>query len=283
MSSVCAIVVTYNRKQLLRECLYAIAGQSRPPERILVVDNASSDGTPAMLKDDFADVELLALSTNEGGAGGFHEGIKQAHAEGADWMWVMDDDTIPEPDALAELLAAPERLGTASPPALLASRVVWRDGRAHPMNAPWPERTRVERVIDGAERGLLPLRFATFVSLLVHRGTVDRHGLPLKNFFIWSDDVEYTSRVLLGGDLAYLVPTSVPCTRPKGRTSSCRRRPIASTTTCAIRSSSRGSEAEAGGTGSSASSSSSRRCSNICAGTRVPPAPPRSCAACATA
>jgi GT2 family glycosyltransferase len=209
MSSVCAIVVTHNRRHLLRECLAAIAGQSRPPERILVVDNASSDGTPAMLKDDFVDVELLALSTNEGGAGGFHEGIKQAHAEGADWMWVMDDDTIPEPDALAELLAAPERLGTASPPALLASRVVWRDGRAHPMNAPWPERTRVERVIDGAERGLLPLRFATFVSLLVHRGTVDRHGLPLKNFFIWSDDVEYTSRAVLGGDLAYLVPTSV--------------------------------------------------------------------------
>lgn len=77
------------------------------------------------------------------------------------------------------------------------------------MNAPWPERTRIERVIDGAERGLMPLRFGTFVSLLVHRCAVDRYGLPRKNFFIWSDDVEYTSRVLLGGDTAYLVPTSV--------------------------------------------------------------------------
>ncbi len=209
MAPVCAVVVTYNRKQLLRECLAALASQTRPPERILVVDNASSDGTLPMLEQDFADVDVLALPTNQGGAGGFHEGIKRAHADGAEWMWLMDDDTIPEPDALAELLAAPARLDSPSPPALLASNVVWRDGRVHPMNAPWPERTRVERVIDGAERGLLPLRFATFVSLLVHRGAVDRHGLPLKSFFIWSDDVEYTSRAVLGGDLAYLVPTSV--------------------------------------------------------------------------
>jgi GT2 family glycosyltransferase len=77
------------------------------------------------------------------------------------------------------------------------------------MNFPSPERARMERVVDGAQRGLMPLRFATFVSLLVHRGAVDRHGLPLKHFFIWSDDVEYTSRIVLSGEGGYLVPTSV--------------------------------------------------------------------------
>jgi rhamnopyranosyl-N-acetylglucosaminyl-diphospho-decaprenol beta-1,3/1,4-galactofuranosyltransferase len=207
--AVCAIVVTHNRKELLRECLAALAAQTRTLDRIVVVDNASTDGTQAMVQEDPGDVELLALPTNQGGAGGFHEGLKLGHAAGAEWIWLLDDDTIPEPDALEELLAAPARLEPDSPPALLASKVVWRDGRVHPMNAPWPERTRMERVIDGAERGLIPLRFATFVSLLVHRGTVDRHGLPYKHFFIWSDDVEYTSRAILGGDLAYLVPTSL--------------------------------------------------------------------------
>jgi rhamnopyranosyl-N-acetylglucosaminyl-diphospho-decaprenol beta-1,3/1,4-galactofuranosyltransferase len=209
MGSVCAVVVTHNRRQLLRECLAALRAQTCAPDRILVVDNASTDGTRAMLEEDYGDVDLLALPSNEGGAGGFHEGMKRAHADGAEWMWLMDDDTIPEPDALAELLAAPGRLSPGSPPTLLASKVLWRDGRIHPMNAPWQERTRVELAIDGAERGLMPLRFATFASLLVHRRTVDRYGLPLKQFFIWSDDVEYTSRVVLGGDLAYLVPTSV--------------------------------------------------------------------------
>jgi GT2 family glycosyltransferase len=77
------------------------------------------------------------------------------------------------------------------------------------MNFPFPERTRVGRAIDGAERGLMPVRFATWVSLLVDSGAVERHGLPHKHFFIWSDDVEYTSRVLLGGELGYIVPSSV--------------------------------------------------------------------------
>jgi GT2 family glycosyltransferase len=135
--------------------------------------------------------------------------MKRAHADGADWLWLMDDDVIAEPEALAELLAAPERLNGGPPPGLLASKVVWRDGGVHPMNAPWPERTRIELAIEGAEQGLMPLRFATFASLLVHRGLVDRHGLPLKHFFIWSDDVEYTSRAVLAGDACYLVPTSV--------------------------------------------------------------------------
>ena len=67
----------------------------------------------------------------------------------------------------------------------------------------------MEHVINGAEQGLMALRSTTWVSLLVHRGAVDRHGLPLKHYFIWSDDIEYTSRIILSGDLAYLVPTSV--------------------------------------------------------------------------
>ena len=207
--AVCAIVVTHNRRELLRECLAALAAQSRPPERTLVVDNASSDGTAEMVEREFPDVEFLGLPTNQGGAGGFHEGLKHAHAGGAEWVWLMDDDTMPERDALAALLAAPERFPPGELPTLLASKVVWTDGQVHPMNAPWPERTRVELAIDGAERGLLPLRFATFVSLLVHRRVVDRYGLPYKHFFIWSDDVEYTSRAILGGEAAYLVPGSL--------------------------------------------------------------------------
>ena len=209
MSTVWAVVVTHNRKQMLRECLGALAAQTRPPDRVLVVDNASTDGTGAMLEREHQGVEVLAMATNEGGAGGFHEGMRRAHRDGAEWMWLLDDDTIAAPEALAELLAAPARLDPLPRPLLLASKVVWRDGRIHPQNYGGPERRRVERLIDGAERGLMPLRFATFVSLLVHADAVERHGLPLKHFFIWSDDVEYTSRIVLGEEPAYLVPTSL--------------------------------------------------------------------------
>ncbi|MGI8749103.1 MAG: glycosyltransferase family 2 protein [Thermoleophilaceae bacterium] len=208
MATVSAVVVTHNRTELLRECLTALLGQTRPPERVLVVNNASTDDTLEVLEQDFGgQVDVLTLPSNEGSAGGFHEGMKEAHAHGAEWLWLMDDDTIPGPDALAELLTAPARVDPLSPAALFVSKALWRDGRMHPMNMPWPARKNQERMVDGAERGLMPLGSATWVSLLVHRRAVDSYGLPAKQFFIWSDDIEYTGRIL-AREPGYLVPTS---------------------------------------------------------------------------
>lgn len=210
MNSVCAVVVTHNRRESLGRCLDAVLHQRRRPDRILVVDNASTDGTRTLLAQSYAEAEVLALPVNAGGAGGFHEGMKRAHAAGAEWLWLMDDDTLPEPEALTELLsAAAAGVDGAGPPWLLASKALWRDGSVHPMNFPVLERRRREPVIAGAARSVMPIRAATFVSLLVHRRAIDRFGLPRSHYFLWSDDVEYTSRVVLGGAAAYFVPASV--------------------------------------------------------------------------
>ncbi|HEV2768561.1 MAG TPA: glycosyltransferase family 2 protein [Solirubrobacteraceae bacterium] len=203
-----AIVVTYNRKELLQECLAALRSQTHAPDRVIVVDNASTDGTAELVRREHLEVELLALSENQGGAGGFHEGLKAAHAAGAEWIWLMDDDTIPAPDALAQLVRAPDAMDGLPAPALLASKVVWTDGSLHPMNHPGFERDRTERFILSCEHGFLPIRASTFVSLLVHRSAIDEHGLPHKHFFLWSDDIEYTARVTRHR-AGYLVPDSV--------------------------------------------------------------------------
>lgn len=204
---VCAVVVTYNRRELLRVCLAALSAQTRPLDRVLVVDNASADGTPAMLAEEFPAVDTIRLARNEGGTGGFHEGMKAA-APDADWLWLIDDDTIARPDALERLLQGAERIPPGPPPALLASRAEWTDGRAHPMNMPIVRRRDVEALVAACERRLLPLRAATFVSLLVSQATVERYGLPYKPFFFQADDIEYTARVLRH-ERGFCVPDSV--------------------------------------------------------------------------
>jgi GT2 family glycosyltransferase len=206
---VCAVIVTYNRKELLKECLQAVLSQTRPPDHVLVVDNASTDGTAEMVRQAFPQVELLSLAENSGGAGGFYEGIKQAYAKGFDWLWLMDDDTIAESKALEELLKPISILSWAiGEISILASAVLWLDQTPHPMNTLNPECKNTQITLRAVELGFLPIRSASFVSILVSQQAVGKYGLPLKRYFIWNDDVEYTSRILKEG-LGFLVPKSV--------------------------------------------------------------------------
>jgi GT2 family glycosyltransferase len=210
-----AVIVTYNRKDLLRECLQAVTGQTRRPDIVLVIDNNSDDGTRDMVQAEFGDAtEVVALPVNEGSSGGFHEGMKAAVARGVDWLWVMDDDTIPAPDALELLLDAPSKLQGMREPVLLASKVLWTDGRLHPMNWPSPSVLPIDDFIDGVERSIIPIRANTFPSLLVRRTAVEKYGPPRKGFWIWSDDIDFTQRILRY-EAGYLVPQSVAVHKTK--------------------------------------------------------------------
>ena len=209
--SVIAVVVTYNRRDLLLESLAAVFAQDRAPEQVIVVDNASQDGTAAAVRDKFPAVHLAELNRNSGGAGGFAAGLAVALADGADLIWLMDDDTVPEPGALAALLAARDRMlaRAGSPPALVASQVLWTDGREHPMNTPRrkPFVGKAERLAAAAV-GCVPIRSASFVSILVDAAECRRRGLPRADYFLWNDDFEFTTR-LLRGNTGLLCPASV--------------------------------------------------------------------------
>jgi rhamnopyranosyl-N-acetylglucosaminyl-diphospho-decaprenol beta-1,3/1,4-galactofuranosyltransferase len=206
---VVAVVVTWNRRDLLRLALGALRNQTRPVDQIVVIDNASTDGTTDMVRREFEEVDLVTLCRNTGGAGGFAAGIEHALVgHEPDLLWLMDDDTVPEPTALQALIATGARCNGRRP-AVLASRVVWSDGRDHPMNTPrrkpWVRRAESRRA---KAAGAVPIRSASFVSILVDAETIETRGLPIADYFLWNDDFEFTTR-LLRRRVGLLCPDSV--------------------------------------------------------------------------
>ena len=115
MITVAAVVVTRNRPALLKRCLEAIDSQTYPVRELVVVDNASDEPTREFLASETerrsADFHSIRLEENTGGAGGFHEGMRAALTLPCTHMWLMDDDCEPEPEAMAELVAAAAIVG----------------------------------------------------------------------------------------------------------------------------------------------------------------------------
>jgi GT2 family glycosyltransferase len=206
-NGVVAVVVTFNRRELLLDCLAAISAQTHAVAEIIVVDNASTDGTPAAIAEHHPTVTLFELPTNLGGAGGFAFGVAAARPH-AGHVWLMDDDAAPLPDALEQLLAARDRYPGPAP-TLLASRVISTDGQPIPMNVPRerPNVSAKERA-DAAAAGCMAIRSASFVSVLVDGLAARRNELPVADYFIWNDDFEYTAR-LLRSSVGLLCPESV--------------------------------------------------------------------------
>ena len=205
-----AIVVTYNRKELLQECIDALLAQRKPVEKILVINNASTDGTEKLFEAggeyNLEQICLCNMEKNLGGAGGFCEGVKLAVKEEFDWIWIMDDDTIPTKDALKELFASFYHLDANGKTSFLASSVYGIDGE--PMNVPEISDKTHENGYKNwytyLGEGMVKIKTATFVSILVRTEAVKKVGIPFADYFIWGDDTEYTRRLTTYYGSAYM-------------------------------------------------------------------------------
>lgn len=205
---VAAVVVTYNRAEMLRQCLMSLQKQTMPCD-ILVVDNASTDDTQALVQRAAQhDASIFYRNTGEnlGGAGGFNFGMRWAVEAGYAFVWVMDDDCFPEPVALEKLLDADRLLQGEY--GWLSSVALWTDGRECRMNRPKIKKNFYDR-IELLWDGILLAEQATFVSLFLKAETIRAVGLPVKEFFIWGDDIEYTRRITIRGKMpCYVVGQS---------------------------------------------------------------------------
>lgn len=202
-SNIAAVVVTYNRKELLKKNIAALLGQTVAAD-IMVIDNNSSDGTYEEIEGLVRSGKLFYYNTgsNLGGAGGFNYGIRKAVELGYKYLWIMDDDTIPDKNALEVFLNKDRELNGIY--GFLSSKVLWKDDSLCNMNKQKITKWRYVKDFDKEQQ----IQYASFVSLFIRSDTVKELGLPYKEFFIWSDDWEYTRRISKKYP-GYLIPQSV--------------------------------------------------------------------------
>lgn len=201
MNKVVAIVVTYNRKELLKKCVEKLKNQTKNLD-ILVIDNASTDGTEDLFTNYDEFVKYFNTGSNLGGAGGFSFGIKKAVELGYEYLWILDDDTMPTSKALEAFFNKDEELNGKY--GFLTSKVLWKDDSICNMNIQKITKWKQLKNFNSNQS----VQYASFVSLFIKASTVKRVGLPYKEFFIWADDWEYTRRISKT-EKCYFVPQSV--------------------------------------------------------------------------
>lgn len=181
---VSAVIVTYNNIGMLEMLLSDLYQQTRPADRIIVVDNASVDNTKAVVMEWHPAVYYLGFEQNLGSAGGYHYGIKAA-VEESDFVWTLDDDVRLKPDSLENLLTGFKELE-----AICRLGAVRSTGEMHSVSEP----TRLD---------LFPWR-----GTLIKTSVIGEIGFPRKDYFLYGEDLEYALRFAKKGYLCFWIPAS---------------------------------------------------------------------------
>ena len=184
MDKVIAVIVTYNRQQLLSNCITALKNQTRKVDSILVINNGSTDDTSKWLKKQ-KNIDHITQG-NLGSGGGFYTGIKTAFERGYSWIWLMDDDGFPKEDALEKLLEddTEELL-------LRNCAVINKDNKK---SFVW--KTLGYKSIDDVKTKTIQNIAHPFNGTLLHRRIVERVGFPNPKLFLWGDETEYYYRII---------------------------------------------------------------------------------------
>lgn len=208
--NITAVVVTFNRLPLLRRTIAALRAQTRPLDRIIVVNNGSTDGTDKWLAEQ-PGLDVVQQE-NCGGSGGFHRGIGEAMSADCDWIWCMDDDVFPRPDCLERLLEEaekhPETTGILAPRRLQAGKIFCHDFTAYNLTQPFASMYR-GRISKHHPDTPVPIVGTAFEGPLIRRAVVERIGLPNRELFIFCDDTDYCLRAHLAGFGLLYVPAAL--------------------------------------------------------------------------
>ncbi|HRS02335.1 MAG TPA: glycosyltransferase family 2 protein [Bacteroidota bacterium] len=206
-NNVIAVVVTYNRLELLQKVIDALRNQTYKIDSIVVINNSSTDGTEEWLKSQ-KDLKYITQD-NVGGAGGFNRGLKYGYEKGFEWIWFMDDDVVPRSNCLEELMKY------ADEKAILSPLRYTPDGKPFfnecvKFNFSNPFKTLWARLItrEDIAQDFIDIDGMTFEGILINRALIDAIGLPVKEYFLYGDDSDYFIKAKKAGFRIGVVPSA---------------------------------------------------------------------------
>jgi GT2 family glycosyltransferase len=210
---VVVVLLNWNGAEDTIACVMACHALTWPNARVVIVDNGSTDGSEARLRDRLPDIEIIQSGANLGFAGGSNVGIRRALELGAEYVWLLNNDAVPDPSALTELVDCMQRTPAVAiagsliyyhddPKRLWFAGGMWEKGRLRLRHA---GAGTVDRGQWGAPQDTGSV---SGCSLLARSSQVRAIGLLAERFFLYWEDTEWCARAQQAGKRVVLVPRS---------------------------------------------------------------------------
>jgi len=204
MATVYVIILTRNRRDDLIECIGSVLKATYANKEVIVVDNASTDGTEEAIKELFPRVELIETGENLGFARGNNIGIRRALEKGADFILLLNDDTVVDPPFIDELLRVAERdesIGVVGPRVYYYSdpKRLWATG----------DQDCIGKMDDGTHEEIKEVPWVVGCAFFMRRQVAEKAGLLDEEMFLYCEEDEYCARIRKAGFRMYYAPKSV--------------------------------------------------------------------------
>jgi GT2 family glycosyltransferase len=228
MNNVCVVIVNWNGKKDTLECIESIykAPVSNQPSSIVVVDNGSTDGSVAALKNTFPSVTVITNSSNLGFTGGNNIGIQFALDHGARYVWLLNNDTIIHKNTLPELLDAfhSPQVGIVAPKIYFfpgrefhhdrykegeRGKVIWYAGGTIDWANMFASHRGVDEVDHGQYDEVEETEFITGCSMCIRSEVIEEIGLLDNRYYVYLEDLDYSFRTKRAGFRLMYAPQSI--------------------------------------------------------------------------
>jgi len=208
------IVLNWNGKEHVTACIKSLEKVNYPRYITLVVDNASSDGSAEYISKNFPNVKLIVNSTNLRFAGGNNVGIDYAMANGADYILLLNNDTLVSPDFLSRLVEAAEensKIGMVGPKIYYynSQNVIWFAGGGIDWRSGWTYHVGIHEVDRGQYDRKVETNYITGCCLLVKRAVIEKIGNLDESYAMYGEDVDWCIRASRAGFKLLYVPSSI--------------------------------------------------------------------------